>query len=112
MAWLKHITVDLIATLVIAIVVFYDPGILEYVLYVYTGLMMFARTFSMLSSDFRMITKKKVTEAPVWMYHLLYFLNVAILLWGEFYITGASWLYIWIVATWVYIKQEKAKGAR
>jgi len=112
MAWLKHITVDLIATLVIAIVVFYDPGILDYVLFVYTGLMVFARTFSMLSTDFRLITKKKVSEAPVWMYHLLYFLNVVFLIWGSFYITGAAWLYIWIVATWVYFQQEKAKGRK
>lgn len=108
MAWLKHITVDLIATLVIAIVVFYNPGILEYILYIYTGLMVFARSFSLFSSDFRMITKKRVSEAPAWMYHLLYFLNVAFLFYGSYYITGTAWFYIWIVAAYIYHQQNKS----
>ncbi len=105
MRWLKHIAIDLLATLVIAIVVFFDEtALLKYVLYIYTGLMVIARLISLLNNDFRAITKRKVSEAPVWMYHFLYFLNVAFLIMGHFYITGTAWAFIWAVAYYVHQK--------
>lgn len=103
MQWLKHITVDLIATVVIAIVVFFDTTIvIEYVVYIYTGLMALARLFTLLNRNFRSITKRKTESAPNWMYHLLYFLNVAFLLFGMFYITAAGWIFIWGVAFYIH----------
>lgn len=103
MQWLKHIAVDLIATIVIAIVVVFDATIvLEYVVYIYTGLMALARLFTLLNQNFRSITKRKTESAPNWMYHLLYFLNVAFLVFGMFYITAAGWIFIWGVATYVH----------
>jgi len=103
MQWLKHITVDLIATIIIAIVVFFDTTIvLEYVLYIYTGLMVIARLFTLLNKNFRSITKKKTTSAPNWMYHVLYFLNILFLTLGMYFITAAGWVFIWGVAYYVY----------
>ena len=103
MQWLKHITVDLIATLVIAIVVFFEPTIvLEYVLYIYTVLMVLARLFTLFNQNFRSITKRKSESAPNWMYHLLYFLNVVFLAYGMYYITAAGWVFIWGVAAYVH----------
>jgi hypothetical protein len=107
MSWLKNSAVDLLATLVIAIVVFFDEtALLEYVLYIYTGLMVLARLISLLNDDFRAITKRKVSEAPSWIYHFLYFLNVVFLITGGFYITGTSWAFIWAVAYYVYQKKN------
>lgn len=107
MQWLKHIAVDLLATLVIALVVFFDTDyFLEYVVYIYTGLMVIARIFTLFSRNFRAITKQKVTDAPVWVYHLLYFLNTAMLAWGKFYFTAACWVFIWGVAWYVYSRQN------
>ncbi len=106
MQWLKHVTVDLIATIVIALVVFFDETmVLEYVLYTYTVLMVLARSFTLFSSDFRQITRKKVSEAPDWIYHILYALNVIFLSFGAFYLTAAAWVFIWGVAA--YISQRK-----
>ncbi|MDZ7720606.1 MAG: hypothetical protein U5K72_17450 [Balneolaceae bacterium] len=103
MQWLKHITVDLIATIVIAIVVFFDTTVvLEYVVYIYTGLMVLARLFTLLNQNFRSITKRKTKSAPNWMYHILYFLNVAFLAYGIHYITAAGWVFIWGVAYYVH----------
>lgn len=106
MKWLKHITIDLLATLVIVIVVFYETTLLEYVLYIYTGLMVIARLFSFFRIDIRAVTKQKMNEAPVWIYHVLYLLNVTILLFGHFYITASCWLLIWIAAGIVYYKDK------
>lgn len=103
MQWLKNITVDLIATIIIAIVVFFDTTVvLEYVLYIYTGLMFLARLFTLLNKNFRSITKRKTESAPNWMYHLLYFLNVLFLAIGMYYITASGWIFIWGVAAYVH----------
>jgi len=103
MHWLKQIAVDILATIVIALVVFFDTvALLEYVVYIYTSLMVLARAFTLFSQNFRSITKKKVNEAPVWIYHLLHFLNVVFLTAGAFYITAAGWVFIWGVAYYVY----------
>jgi len=107
MQWLKHILVDLITTLVIALVVFFDSTpALTYVVYIYTGLMVVARSLTLFSSNFRAITKKQVSEVPVWIYHLLYFLNVLFLGIGEFFITAAGWVYIWGVAAYIHKNQS------
>jgi len=108
MKWLKSILLDLAATLVIAIVVFFDETtLLEYVVYIYTGLLAIARCLTLISQDMRSITQRSVTEAPILVYHLLYFLNVSFLIYGAFYITGFVWIFIWAVATYVYSKHQK-----
>lgn len=106
MQWLKNIIVDVLATLVIALVVFYDSGdLLLYVVYIYTALMVLARFITLFSSNFRAITKKKVTDAPVWVYHLLYFLNCSMLAYGEYYAVAGLWVFIWGVAYYVHSKK-------
>lgn len=107
MQWLKYITVDLIATIVIAIVVFFEEtNMLVYVLYAYTSLMVLARAFTLFNQNFRYITKRKTESAPAWMYHVLYFLNVIFLAYGMYYITAAGWVFIWGVAYYVYSQQS------
>lgn len=106
MMWLKHLTVDLLATLVITIVVFFETALLEYVLYIYTGLMLIARSLAFFRIDLRTVTKKKVEEAPIMVYHLLYIVNISILFYGLFYITAISWVYIYVSAMFVFYKKD------
>lgn len=103
MQWLKHIAVDLIATIVIAIVVFYQElTVLQYVLFVYTGLIVLAQGFMVLNQNFRSLTKRKAENLPNWVYHILYGINVALLVYGGFYITAVGWIFIWGVAYYVH----------
>lgn len=104
MHWIKNTIVDLLTIPVIALSVFYDSNILTYVVYIYTGLMVIARLFSLSSSNFRAITRKKVENAPLWVYHLIYLLNVIILTAGQWFIVAACWMFIWIAAVFVYKK--------
>lgn len=106
MMWLKHLTVDILATLVITIVVFFETALLEYVLYIYTGLMVIARSLAFYKIDLRAVTKKKVEEAPIWVYHLLYIANISILIFGLFYFTALFWVYIYLTAMFVYYKKD------
>lgn len=105
MQWFKHIVVDLLAIIVIALAVFYHSNYLSYVVYTYTALLVVARLFSLISENFRAITQKKISEAPLWVYHTMYFANVLILLIGQWYITAAGWVFIWAAATIVQKKK-------
>jgi hypothetical protein len=107
MEWIKQIVVDLFALVVIAIAVFYEYTVLTYVVYVYTALMVLARLFSLLSNNFRAITEKKVSEAPLWVYHIIYLASSAILIYGQWYVTGAGWIFIWISAIIVYLRKTQ-----
>lgn len=107
MKWIKQIVIDLLATAVIALAVFYPNVTLTYVVYIYTGLLAIARSFSLFSPNFQAITQRKVTETPVWIHHLLYALNVAILAYGEWFITAAAWVFIWAVASYVHQRSKK-----
>lgn len=98
MDWLKEIVVDIFALVVIAFTVFYGQAILVYVVYTYTTLMVLARLFSLLSENFQAITQKKIHKAPIWIYHVIYAITVAILLAGQWYITAFGWVFIWISA--------------
>ena len=105
MQWLKKIAVDLLAILVIALAVFYSSNFLNYVVYTYTGLLVVARLFSLISGNFRAITEKKVAEAPIWVYHTMYAINVLILTLGQWYLTAAGWVFIWAAAYYVHQKK-------
>ncbi len=98
MQWLKQIVIDLFAIIVIALAVFYETNFLTYVVYTYTALLVIARFFSLVSENFSAITKKKVSEAPLIVYHLIYLVNVLMLLLGQWYVTAAGWIFIWIAA--------------
>lgn len=105
MNWIKNTIVDLLTVPVIALAVFFNGGnILSYVVYIYTGLMVLARLFSLSSGNFRSITQKKISEAPLWVFHIIYFINVVILLTGSWFITAACWIFIWIAAVIVHKK--------
>lgn len=105
MEWVKQIIVDLLALIVIAFAVLFEYPVLTYIVYVYTSLMIIARLFSLFSSNFRAITQKKVTEAPIWVYHLIYALTIAVLLFGQWYIAATGWAFIWISAIIIYKKK-------
>lgn len=107
MKWIKQIVIDLLATVVIALAVFYPNVTLEWVVYIYTGLMATARLFSLFSPNFQAITQRKISDAPVWVHHLLYALNVGILAFGEWFITAAVWVFIWAVASYVHQRSKK-----
>lgn len=104
MQWIKQIIVDLFALVIIAYTVYSEQVILTYVVYVYTFLMAAARLFSLFSGNFRAITERKVSEAPLWVYHLIYGATVIVLLTGQWYITGAAWILIWVSAAYAYKK--------
>jgi hypothetical protein len=90
------------------LVVFYDSfPLLEIILYIYTALMVLARSFTLFSPSFRAITTKKVSDAPVWIYHLLYLLNTLLLGTDGYFILASGWLFIWGVAAYVHHLQTR-----
>jgi len=96
---IKSITIDLLSVALVAGAVFSNPIYLDIAVYVYTGLMAAARLITLLSSNFEQLARKKKKEGPVWIYHVVYFTNTVLLLYGNWWITSAGWIFIWIAAT-------------
>jgi hypothetical protein len=96
---IKSIAIDVLSVCLVAAAVFTEPVYLDIAVYIYTGLMVLARLVTLLSNNFRQITDKKKSESPLWIYHLIYFLNTALLLYSGWWITSAGWVFIWVAAT-------------
>ncbi|MFU8813228.1 MAG: hypothetical protein ACNA78_09680 [Balneolaceae bacterium] len=107
MNWLKQIVVDLLATLAIIVAVLYDSTSFTLIVYIYTALMVLARIATLVSANFQAITKKKVSEAPAWVYHTLHAVNVGVLVAGAWYILAAGWVFIWGVAAYTERKSHQ-----
>jgi len=95
---IKSIAIDLISVCLVAGAVFTEPVYLNIAVYIYTGLMVLARLVTLISSNFQQIAGKKKNDGPTWVYHLVYFFNTALLLYGGWWITSAGWGFIWIAA--------------
>lgn len=95
---IKSIAIDLLSVGLVAGAVFTEPVYLDIAVYIYTGLMVMARLITLLSRNFQQIADKKKNEGPLWIYHLVYFLNTALLLYGGWWITSAGWVFIWTAA--------------
>lgn len=93
--WITDILVDLIVTGVIICAVILEYQWLFFVVLGYTLLLLLIKFFVVISNQFQAITKKGKSNAPAWIYHLLYTINVITLLIFGWYFTAAAWIIIW-----------------
>jgi hypothetical protein len=97
MKWLKNVLVDIGVTLVILLT---TAGVLpagaEWVIYVYTPFRLLLKIVS-LSSGVKQVKQQQKDEAqpPEWFFHVLYAVNVIVLLYSRWWWTGAQWALIW-----------------
>lgn len=94
MPWLKNVIVDLIVTAVIALMVTQGWPWTEILVWVYTPLALLLRIVALFAGQLTRLTKTK-HPAPQWFYHLLYAVNVALLLAGAEWILAGGWVLIW-----------------
>ncbi|MGF1670765.1 MAG: hypothetical protein ACFCU6_09965 [Balneolaceae bacterium] len=93
---IKSIAIDLLSVLLVGSAVLSENYYLEITLYLYTGLMVVARSFTLFSSILNRITNKSKDNTPDWFFHLVYFANTAFLLYGGWWVTATGWGFIWI----------------
>ncbi|WP_138429711.1 hypothetical protein [Fodinibius saliphilus] len=95
MSWLKDVIVDIIVTATIITTVLVEHSFLFWLLWGYTGLLLFVKLFVLIGDDFLNMMNKAKTEAPKWFSHLLYAINTGTLTYFQHWYLAGGWLLIW-----------------
>lgn len=100
MAILKGASVDIIVTIFILFAVFLDIEWARWTLWVYTALMLLLKIAAASSGGVRRLTtqQKKKATAPLWLFHLLYAINVIALAIAGWWYLFVGWGAIWILS--------------
>lgn len=107
MSWLKNVVVDIAVTLVIILVTNGAlPSGAEWIVYIYTPFMLVLKIMS-LSTGVKQVKQqqKGESQAPEWFFHVLFAINVAALLYSQWWWMGAMWVAIWGIS--LYIERRK-----
>ena len=103
MGWIKDIIVDVAVTVCIAFATIQGAEWATWIVWIYTPLMVLLRIGAYFGP--RTVKKGKVTEAvPVWVYHLLYGINVVLLLAAQWWLVAGGWAAIWLLS---YLSYQK-----
>ena len=98
MSWLKDVIVDIAATVLIIITALTSSTVLGFIVWGYTGLLLFVKLLVLVGDDFLNLVNKSKTEAPEWFSHLLYATNTGVLLYFQWWYAGAGWALIWMLS--------------
>lgn len=107
MKWLKDAYLDVVVLLIILTYAIYPSGVLNIVLWVYTGLLLISKLLIFVMPTLN--SKANKTSAPPLFYHIIYGLTVAILIYIKNYYLGSAWIVIWIVSVISLLKTRKPK---
>lgn len=109
MHWLKDVFIDIIVTITIVSAVLLEIEWMYWVITVYTGVLLLAKSVVFLADDALQLIRKTQNKAPEWFNHLLYGVNTAVLLFNEWWYLGAAWAIIWILS---YLASRKLSATR
>lgn len=109
MSWIKDVVVDLIVTAFIITSAILLETWMWWVVIIYTAVMLLAKVVVLAGDNALQLIRKTKTDAPDWFPHLLYGLNTATLIYGEWWFAAAGWLGIWVLS---FLAQRKLKAAQ
>jgi hypothetical protein len=97
MEWLKGVLVDICVTILIAVAYWLGDPWMWWVIAIYTGLLLIAKSM-VLTGDGFLRRSQKSQKAPEWFLHLLYALNVVLLALAGWWYLMAAWVLIWLLS--------------
>lgn len=109
MKWIKEIIVDIIVTVAIIVGVIINNDVLDVLIIGYTVLILLAKSLVIVGNSFLQLMQKTKTNAPDWISHLLYAINVAMLFIFGWWYTGSAWVLIWGLS--YYTEQKMSRKA-
>ncbi len=110
MNWLKSILLDIIVTALILLAVIFRIHWLKIFIMVYSVLIVVIRTAVLFNEDTLRAIFRRIKETPSWPLHVLYGINVIVLLAGSWYIVSILWMFIWILSVLTERKANKIGG--
>ncbi|HKJ69868.1 MAG TPA: hypothetical protein VKA68_18065 [bacterium] len=106
MNWLKSILLDIVVTALILLGVIFQIYWLKVIILVYSALILVVRTAVLFNEDTLRSLFRRIRETPSWPLHILYGINVVVLLAGSWYTVSLLWILIWIFSA---LSERKAK---
>lgn len=96
MGWLKNVIIDILVTVLIVLVTSNVlPPWADWIVFVYTPFMLLLKA-TILFGGVKKIKQKIEEIPPDWFLHVLYGINVAALLYSQWWIFGGIWALIWL----------------
>lgn len=97
---IKNAWLDIAVTVLIAVAVLTGNEITRWAVMVYTPFMVLLKLAALRGSYTPSKIRPKETGVPEMVYHVLYALNVALLVFGGLRVSGTWW---WVAACWILI---------
>ena len=96
MQWIKNIVWDLVVTVVVIVGVWFDYTVLYWIIAAYTALMVVTKALTAFTESWNQIIRKARNNTPDVVIHLIYAINLAILLYGKWWIVAGGWALVWL----------------
>jgi hypothetical protein len=111
MKWIKHMIADIIVTAYIIIAVNVNLEWIKIVLIVYTIPILLLKTVIYFGGSSFLTKKHSSKKAPEWIIHLLYGINVFVLLIYQWWFVGMLWIIIWLFS-WLFQKKAVKQSSK
>lgn len=110
MGWLKNAVIDIAVTVLIVLVtVNVLPEWTDWIVFIYTPFILLLKATSFFGG-IKVKPPQGEEAPPVWFFHVLYAINVAALLYSQWWIMGGLWVLIWLFS-FLLERPSKAKAA-
>ena len=111
MNWIKNVLLDILVTVVIGIYAFTEPEWGYWVIIIYTPFMLLLKLMAVLSGASNPVKKKVEAAAPAWFFHLIYGVNLLLLLYANWWMMAVGWAGIWILSAVQESRRPKTEKA-
>jgi hypothetical protein len=106
MGWLRHAIVDIAVTVIILIAVFASQVWAMWIVWIYTPFLLLLKIGALTGG-----VGRSAEGVPDWFYHVLYAVNVAVLLFAALYWVAGAWVAIWLISAVVGARQPRTGKA-
>ncbi|MEM8485685.1 MAG: hypothetical protein AAF564_09045 [Bacteroidota bacterium] len=98
MGWLKDAVIDIAVTVLIVLVTVNAlPEWADWIILIYTPFILVLKAITFFGG-IQMKKPKGADAPPVWFFHALYAINVAALLYSQWWLVGGQWVLIWLLS--------------
>lgn len=104
MTWLKEIVIDLVVTALIVLAVVQQVVWAEWIVLIYTPFMLALKALAFFAGGFIGQFKRGGNGVPPLFYHIIYAINVAVLVIFAWWGLAAQWAAIWIISIGIELK--------
>lgn len=109
MSWLKNVIIDVLITVLIVLVTSNVlPEWANWIVLIYTPFMLALKALALFSGINKIKMQKPENSPPAWFFHVLYAINVAALVYGQWYITAGQWALIWLISFFIEMRDRPA----